>query len=187
MRMNHHQLSIEAWIQAMKQPNYFSWLTDANLTATLKGQVWVPQDPALLLQPATVLQPNGPIALIPRNGDSGGGYYGRPDTLFEEGCDFINSGVMLWRLSPLTFKFLRHWYSLGADMYHRYYPPWEQPYLNWVARDSKWRNKLIVVPYRELTGPRGMMVRHVWGDMHWKNRDQMVLDTLEMLTGSSHK
>ncbi|GJP54430.1 hypothetical protein CLOM_g13515 [Closterium sp. NIES-68] len=181
MRMKHHQLSIEAWIQAIKQPNYFNWLTDANLTKSLKGQVWVPQDPALLLQPAIVLQPNGPIALIPRNGDSSGGYYGRADTLFEEGCDFVNTGVMLWRLSPMSFKFFRQWYDLGADMFHRYYPPWEQPYLNWVAQEEAWKKKLIVVPYRELTGPSGMMVRHVWGDMHYKSRDKMVFDALEML------
>ncbi|CAI7764429.1 unnamed protein product, partial [Closterium sp. NIES-53] len=104
MRMDHHRLSIPTWIQSIKQPNYFDWLLRDNLTDSLEGQVWLPQDPALLLQPATALQPEGPVALIPRNGDSKEGFFGEAEALFRKDTDYINAGVMLWRRSPATFK-----------------------------------------------------------------------------------
>ncbi|CAI7901421.1 unnamed protein product [Closterium sp. NIES-53] len=84
--------------------NYFDWLLRNNLTDSLEGQVWLPQDPALLLQPATALQPEGPVALIPRNGDSKEGFFGEAEALFRKDTDYINAGVMLWRRSPATFK-----------------------------------------------------------------------------------
>ncbi|CAI5489846.1 unnamed protein product, partial [Closterium sp. Naga37s-1] len=84
--------------------NYFDWLLRDNLTDTLEGQVWIPQDAALLLQPSTALQPEGPVALIPRNGDSRVGFNGDAGTLFREETGYINAGVMLWRRSPDSFK-----------------------------------------------------------------------------------
>ncbi|CAI5956527.1 unnamed protein product [Closterium sp. NIES-65] len=126
MRMDHHRLSIPTWIQSIKQPhqcncwqphrilagplegqlwvNYFDWLLRDNLTDSLEGQVWLPQDPALLLQPATALQPEGAVALIPRNGDSKEGFFGEAEALFRKDTDYVNAGVMLWRRSPATFK-----------------------------------------------------------------------------------
>ncbi|CAI5991000.1 unnamed protein product [Closterium sp. NIES-64] len=163
--------------------NYFSWLLMANLTETLKGQVWIPQDPALLLQPPTALQPEGPVALIPRNGDSRGGFEGDAGTLFREETGYINAGVMLWRRSPDSFKFFREWYNVTRDNYHVHNHVWEQANLNEVARQAQWRERVIVVPYRELTGPHGAMVRHLWGGVAEETRHKVVVDALEEALG----
>ncbi|GJP38266.1 hypothetical protein CLOM_g13118 [Closterium sp. NIES-68] len=183
MRMKHHRLSVHDWVQVIREPNYFSWLFEANLTDSLDGQVWVPQDPALLLQPATALQPEGPVALIPRNGDSRGGYVGGANMLFKAERDYINAGVMLWRRSPDSFKFFKEWYNVTEDEYHRYNHVWEQSNLNRVAREERWRGKVVVVPYRELTGPEGEMVRHVWGSLPKEAHERVVYEALEEALG----
>ncbi|CAI5457797.1 unnamed protein product [Closterium sp. Yama58-4] len=183
MSMHHHTLSIPAWIQAIKQPSYFSWLLRDNLTDTLAGQVWLPQDPALLLQPPTALQPEGPVALIPRNGDSREGFFGDADALFRKDTDYLNAGVMLWRRSPHTFKFFQQWYSVPRGDYHLYGHVWEQARLNQVAQWPQWRARVVVVPYRELTGPQGAMLRHVWGNVTQDERARVVYEALEEALG----
>ncbi|CAI5531728.1 unnamed protein product [Closterium sp. Naga37s-1] len=183
MRMDHHRLSIPTWIQTIKQPNYFDWLLRDNLTDTLEGQVWLPQDPALLLQPATALQPEGPVVLIPRNGDSREGFFGDAEALFRKDTDYVNAGVMLWRRSPATFKFLRQWYGEYSGDYHLYGHVWEQDRLNKVARWPHWRGRVILVPHQELTGPQGAMVRHVWGGVASEERDRVLYAALEEALG----
>ncbi|CAI7926178.1 unnamed protein product, partial [Closterium sp. NIES-54] len=185
MRMNHHRLSVEAWIQNIKQPNYFNWLLDAQVTDSLEGQVWVPQDPALLLQPATALQLEGPVALIPRNGDAWGGYDGGADLLFTEKHDYLNAGVLLCRRSLDTFEFLKQWYIIAeADEIHRYKHVWEQANLNAVVRQEQWKGKVIVVPYAELTGPTGAMIRHVWSGLPEGTHHQVSMEALDEIMGA---
>ncbi|CAI5463180.1 unnamed protein product [Closterium sp. Yama58-4] len=184
MRMHHHNLSIEAWIQNIMEPNYFNWLVDSQVTDSLEGQVWVPQDPALLLQPATALQPEGPVALIPRNGDAWGGYDGAPDLLFKEKGDYINAGVLLCRRSLDTLEFLRQWYIIQkAEEIHRYKHIWEQASLNALARQKQWKGKVIIVPYSELTGPNGAMIRHVWGNLRKGTHHRVSMEALQEIMG----
>ncbi|CAI5531733.1 unnamed protein product [Closterium sp. Naga37s-1] len=229
MRMHHHTLSIPAWIHTINQPNYFNWLLRDNLTDSLEGQVWLPQDPALLLQPPSALHPEGgPVALIPRNGDSRDGYYGDVGMVFRRDSDYINAGVMLWRRSPATFK-VGGWSGLvvqraegrvergqprvggvkpqpgvggvkpqagvggvkpqagGTEQqgeYHLFSHVWEQHRLNQVARWPQWRRRVLMVPFRELTGPQGAMVRHLWGGVASEERDRVVYEALEEALGS---
>ncbi|CAI7774855.1 unnamed protein product [Closterium sp. NIES-53] len=176
--------STARWPRCRTAGNYFDWLLRDNLTDSLEGQVWLPQDPALLLQPATALQPEGPVALIPRNGDSKEGFFGEAEALFRKDTDYINAGVMLWRRSPATFKFLQQWYSEYSGDYHLFGHVWEQDRLNKVARWPQWRGRVIVVPHQELTGPQGAMVRHLWGGIASEERDRMVYAALEEALGS---
>ncbi|CAI5457800.1 unnamed protein product [Closterium sp. Yama58-4] len=156
--------------------SYFSWLLRDNLTDTLEGQVWLPQDPALLLQPPTALQPEGPVALIPRNGDSREGFFGEADALFRKDTDYLNAGVMLCRRSPASFEFFQRWYNVPKDDYHLFNHVWEQERMNQVARWPHWRRRVLIVPHQELTGPPGAMVRHMW--------DRVVYEALEEALGN---
>ncbi|CAI5475964.1 unnamed protein product [Closterium sp. Yama58-4] len=154
-----------------------------NLTDSLEGQVWLPQDRALLLQPPTALQSEGgPVALIPRNSGSRDGFYGDVGMVFRRDSDYINAGVMLWRRSSDTFKV--GWYSEQQGDYHLFNHVWEQHRLNEVARWPPWRRRVLMVPFRELTGPQGAMVRHLWGGVASEEQDRVVHEALEEALGS---
>ncbi|CAI7901410.1 unnamed protein product [Closterium sp. NIES-53] len=81
-------------------------------------------------------------------------------------------------------QFLRQWYSEQQGDYHLFSHVWEQHRLNQVARWPQWRGRVLMVPFRELTGPQGAMVRHLWGGVASEERDRVVYEALEEALGS---
>ncbi|CAI5457793.1 unnamed protein product [Closterium sp. Yama58-4] len=95
--------------------------------------------------------------------------------------------VILKFISPLerccVGEFLRQWYSEQRGDYHLFNHVWEQHRLNQVARWPHWRGRVLMVPFRELTGPDGAMVRHLWGGVASEERDRVVYAALEEALG----
>ncbi|CAI5518935.1 unnamed protein product [Closterium sp. Naga37s-1] len=162
MRMDMHRLSVEDWAARASKRGYFDYLLGKS-DSRLQAQV---------VHAERILE-----VLTPHDGEGeqgeddekeeelqewqekpapekSMGYNGEPENLYDPEHDWANSGVMLFGHSPDSFKFLDQWYEAMLPNYG------DQRPMNLVA--LKWKKKIVVLPYLELTGPEGNMIRHFW-------------------------
>ncbi|CAI5510936.1 unnamed protein product [Closterium sp. Naga37s-1] len=63
-----------------------------------------------------------------------------------------------------TWQFLQEWYDAILPEFG------DQRPMNLVAQ--RWREQVVVLPYLEMTGPQGAMIRHVWHTLGKEVRDR---------------
>lgn len=182
LRFNNHQMSVEAWLAQVNMEGYFDWIT-SDYGAGLVNQTHFPRDPSSLLMPADAAGADSAaaaagddkdalFALFPRNVDDRYAQYphARPEALFSPDLEYINAGVSLWRRSAAALQALDVWYMEPEESPQLWEHPWEQLRLSRLA--AHYRTNVAVVPFLELTGPDGRMVRHFWKGM--TNREEML-------------
>ncbi|GJP29578.1 hypothetical protein CLOM_g17555 [Closterium sp. NIES-68] len=169
-RFSTHQLSVESWLSQLQIDGYFDWIPK-DYGASLVNQTHFPRDPATLLLPDDG-DKDAVFALFPRNVDDRYSQYphARAEALFNPDLEFINAGVSLWRRSAAAIEALRVWYREQEESEFLWQHPWEQRRLARLA--TFYRKNMVIVPFLELTGPDGRMVRHFWKGMD--NREEVL-------------
>ena len=74
--------------------------------------------------------------------------------------------------TPLPLQFLDCWWQQSrSNRTQLFNHPWEQLRLNVFSATIK--DRIAIVPYRELTGPDGRMIRHIWSDTGDEREERM--------------
>lgn len=157
-----------------------SWIEKkSNFTLEDAGQVHLPKKATSILFPS--YQTDALIFITPKNGDPMHGYGKNlqlfPDTEFcHKDCEFMNAGVVLFRYSTLTHKFLDEWWD---ELIRKRFlsHPWEQPRLSEVA--VSYSTHVEVIPFLEAKGPQGKQIRHLWLVNDPKYKERQLVETSE--------
>ena len=80
--------------------------------------------------------------------------------------------------TPLPLQYLDCWWKQSRTKEYLNHP-WEQPELNILSATIK--DRIAIVPYRELTGPDGRMIRHIWSDTGGEREELMRGELREVL------
>ena len=73
-------------------------------------------------------------------------------------------------------QFLEEWFSASDNYEYLNKPSFEQRRLNQLA--PWYKQRLAVVPYREMTGPEGTMITHLWSMVAEEERKEVALTAL---------